>query len=48
MVAKMLVGHLITNYDIKIADAKAPSTLNWGIACVPHPRMAMLVRERGF
>lgn len=46
MIAKMIVSHLILNYDFRLAEEKQPSTFTWGIASVPHPRLKVLFREK--
>jgi len=48
MVSKMIIGHLITHYDVKLADPRAASSLHWGISVVPHPRLAVMIRKRKF
>jgi hypothetical protein len=46
MVAKMIISHFILNYEFKLADEKVPARFNWGVASIPHPRLAILVRHR--
>ena len=46
IVAKMVLSHIIMNYDIKLADPEAPPALAWSFALVPHPMTKLLIRER--
>ena len=42
----MIIAHLIINYDFKLADEKIPEAFFWGLARVPHPRLAFLLKKR--
>ncbi|TVY21934.1 Cytochrome P450 monooxygenase paxQ [Lachnellula arida] len=46
LVAKMFISHFITHYDFKLADENVAPKFHWGIASVPHPRLAILVQHR--
>lgn len=46
MVAKLIISHVIVNYDFKLADEKVPPKFNWGVVSIPHPRLAVLMRQR--
>ena len=46
MVAKMILAHVIKNYDIKLVNEEAKPSLSWGIDMVPHPRLTFLIRKR--
>ncbi|KAI9659180.1 MAG: hypothetical protein M1831_003762 [Alyxoria varia] len=46
MVSKMVIAHLITNYDIKLQDESREPYLAWGSNMIPHPKLSLLLRER--
>ena len=46
MVVKMIIIEFLTRYEFKLADEKTPPSFAWGVARVPHPRLAFLVRAR--
>lgn len=46
MAVKMVLIQFLTRYEFKLADGKIPPSFAWGVARIPHPRMALLVRER--
>jgi hypothetical protein len=44
---KMILVHLLENYDFKLADPRAPRTFFWTTAVVPRASTALLIRPRG-
>ncbi|KAI9814562.1 MAG: hypothetical protein M1827_003117 [Pycnora praestabilis] len=46
MAVKMIIIQFLTRYDFKLANENVPPAFAWGVARIPHPRLAMLVRER--
>ncbi|KAM0803173.1 cytochrome P450, partial [Usnea florida] len=46
IVAKMVLSHLIMNYDFKLANPEASQSLAWSFALVPHPMTKLLIREK--
>ena len=44
---KMILSHLIIDYDIKLADPTARPFLTLGKTRLPSPFMTILVRRRG-
>ena len=46
MAVKMILVEFLSHYEFKIADEKVPSSFAWGVARLPHPNLAFLVRER--
>ena len=46
VVMKMILSHLILNYDIKLADPTARPFLTLGKTRLPRPFMTILVRRR--
>lgn len=45
-VAKMILGHIIKNYELKLADENQSPTFGWGMNLIPHPKLKILLRER--
>ena len=46
MMVKMILVHFLVHYDFKLADTNVPSSFSWGSIILPHPRIAILMRER--
>ena len=46
MVAKLILRHLLTNYDVKLADENAEPSFSWGQNIIPRPSLTLLIRER--
>ena len=46
MAVKMIVIQFLENYDFKLAKQNIPTTLSYDIMKMPHPFLAILVRER--
>ena len=46
IVAKMVLSHLIMNYDIKLANPDASQSLAWSYALIPHPMTRLLIRAK--
>lgn len=46
MAVKMRLIEFLSQYEFKVADEKVPSSFAWGVARLPHPNLAFLVRER--
>ena len=44
---KMILSHLIVDYEIKLADPTARPFLTFGKTRLPSPFMTILVRKRG-
>lgn len=43
---KMILSHLLINYDFKLADPKARPYLTCGKVRLPNPYQTLLVRRR--
>jgi hypothetical protein len=43
---KMILSHLLINYDFKLADPKARPYLTFGKVRLPNPFQTLLVRRR--
>ena len=46
MALKLALALVLTEYDIKLADEKAPATFAWKWTRAPHPKMKFLIRKR--
>ena len=46
VVIKMILAHLIVDYDFKLADPTARSCLPFGTTRLPNPFMSILIRKR--
>lgn len=46
VVMKMILSHLIVDYEFKLADATAQPFLLFGKTRLPNPFMTILVRKR--
>ena len=46
VVMKMILSHLMLDYEFKLADPKASPFLKFGKMRLPSPFMAILVRKR--
>lgn len=42
----MILVHFLTHYEFKLTDENVPLAFAWGVVRIPHPRLALLVRER--
>ena len=45
-VVKMVIAHIVMNYDVKLADEKTARTAVWLTNTMPHPSLKIMVRER--
>ena len=43
---KMILAHLLINYDFKLADSRSPRSFTWTTALVPRFGTKLLVRRR--
>jgi hypothetical protein len=46
MALKTIVTHFLKNYDFKLAKQNISPTFSYDILQMPHPLLAILVRER--
>ena len=46
MVVKMVMAHLITTYDIRLAVEDVNPSMSVGATMLPHPRLAFQMREQ--
>ncbi|ESZ90117.1 putative cytochrome P450 [Sclerotinia borealis F-4128] len=46
MMVKMMVAHVLMNYDMKLVDEKASPTFSWGTNVVPNPWMRILIKPK--
>lgn len=46
MVAKMIIAHLITTYDIRLADEDINPSMSMGVTILPHPRLIFRMRDQ--
>ena len=44
---KLVIGHMISEYDIEFLDKKASRSFNWGSNTVPLDSTKLLFRRRG-
>ena len=46
MTTKMIMAHLITTYDIRLANEDVNPSVSLGVTVLTHPRLKLRLRER--
>ena len=46
MAVKTIVVHFLENYDFRLAEQSVPKTFSYDVLQMPHPLLAILIRER--
>ena len=46
MIAKMVMAHLLSHYDVILADKDAVPSFSWGFFIIPRANLTFLIRER--
>lgn len=46
MILKLVVAHLVTDYDILLQDSTSSRSIQWRSSIIPKSTVALLVKER--